>query len=75
MAGSIGPFGIVVLTVYLICYAVSEQSYGVPLVAPFAPLVKSDLYDSFIKANMYTLNKRPQVLKAKEKVRLERNED
>lgn len=75
IAGSIGPFGMVILTAYLICYIVSEQSYGVPLVAPFAPLVKSDLYDSFIKANMYTLNKRPKVLKVKEKVRLERNED
>ncbi len=75
VAGSIGPFGIVLLTAYLICYIVSEQSYGVPLAAPFAPLVKSDMYDSFIKANMYTLNKRPKVLKVKEKVRLERNED
>lgn len=75
VAGSIGPFGIVLLTAYLICYIVSEQSYGVPLAAPFAPLVKSDMYDSFIKANMYTLNKRPEVLKVKEKVRLERNED
>ena len=75
VAGSIGPFGIVLLTAYRICYIVSEQSYGVPLAAPFAPLVKSDMYDSFIKANMYTLNKRPKVLKVKEKVRLERNED
>ena len=75
VAGSIGPFGIVLLTAYLRCYIVSEQSYGVPLAAPFAPLVKSDMYDSFIKANMYTLNKRPKVLKVKEKVRLERNED
>ena len=75
VAGSIGPFGIVLLTAYLICYIVSEQSYGVPLAAPFAPLVKSDMYDSFIKANMYTLNKRPKFLKVKEKVRLERNED
>lgn len=75
VAGSIGPFGIVLLTAYLICYIVSEQSYGVPLAAPFAPLVKSDMYDSFIKANMYTLNKRPKVLKVKEKIRLERNED
>lgn len=75
IAGSVGPFGMVLLSAYLICYIVSGQSYGVPLVAPFAPLVKSDLYDSFIKANMYTLDKRPQVLKVKEKVRLERNED
>ena len=70
IAGSLGPFGIVILCAYLICYLVSEQSYGVPLVAPFAPLVKSDLYDSLVKANMYTLETRPQVFDTKERVRL-----
>lgn len=70
IAGSLGPFGIVILCAYLICYLVSEQSYGVPLVAPFAPLVKSDLYDSLVKANMYTLETRPQVFETKERVRL-----
>lgn len=74
IAGSSGPFGMVLLTSYLICYLVSEQSYGVPLVTPFAPLIKGDLYDSFVKANMYTLNTRPQVLKLKDKVRLRHDE-
>lgn len=75
VAGSSGPFGVVILTAYLICYLVSEQSYGVPLVTPFAPLVKNDLYDSFIKANMYTLDTRPKSFKVKEKVRLKRNDN
>ncbi len=75
VAGSVGPFGIILLTVYLISYLVSEQSYGAPLVAPFAPLVKSDLYDSFLKANMFTLRKRPKTLKMKDRVRLTVNED
>lgn len=75
VAGSLGPFAMIVMSAYIICYLVSEQSYGVPLLAPFAPLVKSDLYDSFIKANMFTLNKRPEVLKTKDKVRLKKNED
>ena len=70
IAGSIGPLGLVLFVAYVICYLVSEQSYGVPLVAPFAPLIKSDLYDSLIKANMYSLKERPQVLKVKERVRL-----
>lgn len=73
IAGSIGPLGIVLFVAYVICYIVSEQSYGVPLAAPFAPLVKGDLYDSFVKANMYTLKDRPDVLKVKEKVRLKKN--
>ena len=75
VAGSIGPFGAVLLIAYLICYLVSEQSYGVPLVAPFAPIIKSDLFDAMVKANMFTLKNRPQVLKSKQKVRLKGNED
>lgn len=74
VAGSIGPFGIVLLTAFLICYLVSEQSYGAPLMAPFAPLVKSDLYDSMVKANLYSLENRPASLSVRDKVRL-KNED
>ena len=70
IAGSVGPLGLVLFVAYLICYIVSEQSYGAPLAAPFAPLIKSDLYDSLIKANMYSLKKRPKTLRVREKVRL-----
>lgn len=70
IAGSIGPFGIVLFSAFLVCYLVSEQSYGVPLLAPFAPLIKNDLYDSMIKANMYALKNRPEAFKVKDKVRL-----
>ena len=70
IAGSAGPFSVVVLTVFLISYLVTEQSYGVPLISPFAPLVKNDLYDSMVKANMYTLKNRPKSIKTQDKVRL-----
>lgn len=70
VAGSLGPFGIVLLTAYIVCYLVTEQSYGVPLLAPFAPLIKNDLYDSMVKANMYALKNRPQALAGGRKVRL-----
>ena len=70
IAGSVGPFGVVIITAFLICYVVTEQSYGVPLLAPFAPLVKNDLYDSMVKANMYSLKNRPQSIKTQDKVRL-----
>lgn len=75
IAGSAGPFGVVLLTAYIMCYLVSEQSYGVPLVTPFAPLIKGDLYDSFVKANMYTLDTRPGAFDVKDKVRLRKNEN
>ena len=70
VAGSIGPFGVVLLTAFILCYLVTEQSYGIPLMAPFAPLIKNDLYDSMVKANMYTLKNRPKVFKTKDRVRL-----
>ena len=75
VAGSLGPFSMVILGAYIICYLVNEQSYGVPLLAPFAPLVKSDLYDSLVKANMFALGKRPEVFNSDDKVRLKKNED
>ena len=70
IGGSLGAFGIVFFTAFLICYLVSEQSYGVPLMAPFAPLIKGDLYDSIVKSNLFVLKKRPNVFKAKNKVRI-----
>ena len=75
IAGSIGPFGMILFTAYLISYLVSEQSYGVPLVAPFAPLIRGDLYDSFVKANMYTLKERPKAFKTKDRLRLKKDEN
>ena len=70
IGGSLGPFGVVMFTAFLISYLVSEQSYGVPLFAPFAPLIKNDLYDSMVKSNMYTLNTRPKAFATKNKVRI-----
>ena len=70
IGGSIGPFGIVLFTAFLMCYLVSEQSYGVPLFAPFAPLIKNDLKDSIVKSNLYSLKNRPEVFNTKNKVRL-----
>ena len=70
IGGSLGPFGVVVFTAFLISYLVSEQSYGVPLFAPFAPLIKNDLYDSMVKSNMYTLKNRPAAFKTQNKVRV-----
>lgn len=70
IAGSLGTFSITVFTAYLISYLVDEQVYGTPLFAPFAPVIKSDLYDSMVKANMEALKDRPKALNTRNKVRL-----
>ena len=75
VAGSIGLYGIVLLTAYLICYLSSEQSYGVPLLAPFAPLKEGDLKDAFYKSNLYAMKKRPRSLGSQNKVRLKSDKE
>lgn len=70
VAGSVGTFGVVLLTAYIICYLVSEQSYGVPLLAPFAPMIPKDFSDSFYKADIFSLGTRPRALGSENKVRL-----
>ena len=72
IAGSAGTFGVLLAAAFLICYLVSEQDYGVPLLAPYAPMITRDMRDATIRANLYTLDKRPQVLKTRDKVRLKR---
>lgn len=70
VAGSLGTFGIVVLSAFILCYLCSEQVYGVPYLAPFSPLIVSDLKDGLYKSNAYSLAVRPRTLKPKNKVRL-----
>lgn len=70
VAGSIGPFGIAILAAFLISYLVTEQSYGAPLLAPFAPLIGHDLKDGLVKTNLYSLKKRPESFNLSDKVRL-----
>ena len=70
VAGSIGPYGVILLTALLLWYLVSADSYGVPLLAPFAPLIRRDLRDSLIKADLAKLNTRPRALRGKNRTRL-----
>ncbi|MGN0814696.1 MAG: spore germination protein [Candidatus Coproplasma sp.] len=75
VAGSLGTYAMVLLIAFLICYLASEQSYGTPLLSPFAPLTPKDLSDSLIKTNMYSLGVRPRVFRTKNKVRLKIKND
>lgn len=70
VAGSLGTFGIVLAIAFIMCYLVTEQDYGVPLLSPYAPLIGRDMRDALYKSDLYTLGKRPKVLRTKDKVRL-----
>lgn len=68
-AGSLGSFGILLVTAFLLYYLFSAESYGVPLLAPFTPLVAADAKDGFLKYNLRQLNERPSLLRDRNKVR------
>ncbi len=70
VAGSIGPFGIVLTVAFLLCYLLSADAFGAPALAPFSPLNKRDLRDSVVKYDMLSLNTRPQTFRLKNKTRL-----
>ena len=70
VAGSIGPFGIVLTAAFLLCYLLSADSFGAPALAPFSPLNRRDLRDSIVKYNTFTLTKRPRTFRLKNKMRL-----
>jgi spore germination protein KA len=70
VAGSVGAYGIILLTAFILFYLVSTDNFDTPLLAPFSPLVKSDLKDSLVKFNLDALTGRPRSLKSKNKRRI-----
>ncbi len=74
-AGSVGTYGIILLTAFILYYLFSSESYGAPLLAPFSPLVGSDLRDSLAKYNLRGLRQRPSLLRGKNKTRLKDNDE
>lgn len=70
VAGTVGPFGIVLTVAFLLYYLVSVESYGAPLLAPFAPLEKHDLKDGLVKYNFQSLKERPKIFRSKNKTRM-----
>lgn len=72
VAGSVGTYGIILLTAFLLLYLVSAESFGVPILSPFAPVVPQDLRDSLVKYNLGSLDKRPKSFHSKNRRRLKR---
>lgn len=65
VAGSMGGFGLVILTCGIITYVCSLNSFGVPYAAPYAPLILGDLKDSFIMGFYSESIKRPLSIRPK----------
>lgn len=60
VAGSVGLYGLLAAIAFLIIYLISFESYQTPLLAPFSPLISSDLKDSFYKGFLLEQKYRPK---------------
>ncbi len=69
VAGSVGTYGIILSTAFVLLYLVTAENFGVPLLAPFSPVVKNDFKDSLLKYNLGSLKRRPVTLESPNKRR------
>ena len=63
VAGSVGIYGLIVAVSFLVIHLTTTESFSVPLMAPFSPLIKKDLKDGFYKGFLTEQNSRPKSLK------------
>ena len=64
IAGSVGTYGIILASAFILFYMVTSDNFDTPVLAPFSPLVRRDLRDSIIKYNLGSLETRPRTLKS-----------
>ena len=69
MGGIIGLYGIFTSFIILVCYMSSLKSYGIPYFAPYAPSIRQDKKDGFIKQDIQDMIKRPVLISSKNKTR------
>ena len=73
VGGIIGLYGIITALIILTTYLTSITSFGVPYLAPFAPHIKGDQKDSFVKKPLQEMNKRPMLFSGKNTTRQTEN--
>lgn len=71
--GVVGLYGIVCSFIILVAYIVSIKSFGVPYMSPYAPSVRLDKRDGFVKHSIQDLKQRPTFISGKNKTRQKSN--
>ena len=75
VGGSVGGYGIVLAFATLCVFLCSAENFGVPLLAPYAPLITKDLKDGFYMDFVMDMKTRPHLFGSKNKTRLKLEED
>jgi len=69
LGGIIGLYGIVMTMIIVSAYMSSIKSFGVPYFAPFAPRIKADIKDGFVKQPVQQMSTRPELISGVNKKR------
>ena len=69
LGGIVGLYGIITSFVIIVAYMTSIKSYGVPYFVPYAPDIKNDKKDAFIKQDVQDMVNRPSLFVSKNKTR------
>ena len=62
VSGILGLWGILIFTLLLLGHLASLRSFGMPYLAPAAPLVPEDLDDFLVRAPLWQMKTRPRLL-------------
>jgi len=68
LAGLLGGFGIILGLMAILGHLCALRSFGVPYLAPIAPLIPRDLKDTMVRVPLWGMVTRPDFLRAKKKV-------
>ena len=69
LAGSVGIYGIILLSAFMLCYLTTFENYGTPYLAPYSPLISNDMQDGFQMINIVDMKKRPEAIGSPNKYR------
>lgn len=69
MSSILGIFGFLVSVFAILGYLANLRSFGVPYLAPASPLVWKDFVQSFLRAPMTKMRRRPKILNTKDSTR------
>lgn len=69
VGGTLGFFGITILTLYFIIYLNDFDSYNAPYLSPMSPVSFKDMKDSVIKSDISKMTTRPQSISTINKTR------
>ena len=62
--------GIILATALILLELVTTENFGVPLMAPFSPVLPRDLKDSIVKSPLRSLRMRPAVFNGPDRRRM-----